>query len=118
MCVCFFLPTYKPIYRRTPQSRILYCFSLAKFEPVSSERDLDSPTLFQATLTITTLEELRDTYLDMQDWTRGVVFVNGFNLGRYSRLSPYLTLYLPGPLLHLGQNQVSTKNISELVMAI
>lgn len=80
---------------------------LAKFEPVSSERDLDSPTLFQATLTITTLEELRDTYLDMQDWTRGVVFVNGFNLGRYSRLSPYLTLYLPGPLLHLGQNQIS-----------
>jgi hypothetical protein len=42
----------------------------------------------------------------MQDWTRGVVFVNGFNLGRYSRLSPYQTLYLPAPLLHLGQNKV------------
>lgn len=70
-------------------------------------RDLDSPTFFEAILTITNLEDLRDTYLDMQDWTRGIVFVNGFNLGRYSRLSPYLTLYLPAPLLHLGQNKVS-----------
>ncbi|KAI5699989.1 hypothetical protein M8J75_012398 [Diaphorina citri] len=80
---------------------------LSKFESVTSERNLLSPTLFQAILTITTLDDLRDTYLDMQDWTRGVVFVNGFNLGRYSRLSPYQTLYLPAPLLHLGQNKIS-----------
>uniref|UniRef100_A0A8D8SS88 Beta-galactosidase-1-like protein 2 n=4 Tax=Cacopsylla melanoneura TaxID=428564 RepID=A0A8D8SS88_9HEMI len=83
-----------------------WMIGLTKFESVDPERNLVSPTLYQFTLSITNLDDLRDTYLDMQDWTRGVVFVNGFNLGRYSRLSPYQSLYLPAPLLHLGQNKI------------
>ena len=35
-----------------------------------------------------------------------MVFVNGFNLGRYWRVGPQATLYLPAPVLKQGQNEV------------
>ena len=35
-----------------------------------------------------------------------MVFVNGFNLGRYWKVGPQNTLYLPAPLLHEGTNEV------------
>ena len=34
-------------------------------------------------------------------WEKGVIFINGFNIG------PTLTYYLPGPLLKYGSNEVS-----------
>lgn len=40
-----------------------------------------------------------DTFLDMEGWHRGCVWVNGFNLGRYTELGPQRTLYVPGELL-------------------
>uniref|UniRef100_A0A8C9RD74 Si:dkey-224e22.2 n=1 Tax=Scleropages formosus TaxID=113540 RepID=A0A8C9RD74_SCLFO len=45
-------------------------------------------------------------WLDPQDWSKGVVFVNGQNLGRYWPIGPQKTLYLPGPWLKSGTNQV------------
>jgi beta-galactosidase len=35
------------------------------------------------------------------------VFVNGFNMGRYWDAGPQRTLYVPGPLLQRGFNEVS-----------
>ena len=40
-----------------------------------------------------------DTFLDMGGWTKGVVWINGFNLGRYWSVGPQRTLYVPGELL-------------------
>ena len=40
-----------------------------------------------------------DTFLNLQGWNKGVVFVNGFNLGRYWHIGPQQTLYIPGELL-------------------
>ncbi|KAL7630411.1 UNVERIFIED_CONTAM: hypothetical protein RMT77_019426 [Armadillidium vulgare] len=50
-------------------------------------------------------EEPVDTFLDMTDWNKGVVFVNGFNLGRYWKVGPLHSLYVPGPLLNQGDNE-------------
>lgn len=48
-----------------------------------------------------------DTFLDMRGFTKGYVWVNGKNLGRYwETAGPQHTLYLPGPFLHAGQNEV------------
>ena len=48
-----------------------------------------------------------DTFLDMSAWGKGVVFINGFNLGRYwTPVGPQVTLYLPAPLLNVGVNTV------------
>lgn len=47
-----------------------------------------------------------DTFLDMSGWHKGIVFVNGFNIGRYFRIGPQQTLYVPAPLLKSGNNEV------------
>lgn len=52
------------------------------------------------------IDEPADGYLDMSDWTKGVVWVNGFNLGRYWDRGPQRRLYLPGPLLRAGRNEL------------
>ena len=40
-----------------------------------------------------------DTFIDMRGFNKGIVFVNGFNLGRYWHIGPQQTLYVPGELL-------------------
>ncbi|SFB56481.1 beta-galactosidase [Cohnella sp. OV330] len=52
------------------------------------------------------VEEPADTFLELDGWTKGVVFVNGFNLGRYWSLGPQRRLYVPGPLLRKGENEI------------
>lgn len=47
-----------------------------------------------------------DTYLALPGWTKGVAWVNGFNLGRYWKRGPQKTLYIPGPLLKSGRNEI------------
>lgn len=51
-------------------------------------------------------EELADTFLELDGWTKGVVFLNGFHLGRYWNIGPQLTLYVPAPLLRSGTNEI------------
>jgi beta-galactosidase len=47
-----------------------------------------------------------DVFLDMHSWGKGIVFVNGYNLGRYWQVGPQQTLYLPGCWLKKGINQI------------
>lgn len=51
-------------------------------------------------------EPIADTFLDLRGWTKGIVIVNGFNIGRYSCIGPQLFLYLPAPFLKQGDNEV------------
>jgi beta-galactosidase len=52
------------------------------------------------------LAALGDTYLDMSGWKKGVVWINGRNLGRYWDIGPQKRLYCPAPFLKLGKNEV------------
>ena len=52
------------------------------------------------------VDEPADTFVDMKGWGKGCVFVNGFNLGRFWEIGPQETLYLPGPLLKKGKNDI------------
>lgn len=47
-----------------------------------------------------------DTFLDMRGWGKGVVWVNGHMLGRFWNIGPTQTLYVPGPWLRNGRNEV------------
>jgi beta-galactosidase len=47
-----------------------------------------------------------DTFLDMRPWGKGVAWVNGHCLGRFWNIGPAQTLYVPGPWLKSGQNEV------------
>lgn len=47
-----------------------------------------------------------DTYLDMREWGKGCVWVNGHNLGRYWRVGPQQTVYVPRQWVHAGDNEI------------
>ena len=47
-----------------------------------------------------------DTFVHLPGWTKGAVWINGFNLGRFWNRGPQRTLYLPGPLLRQGRNEI------------
>mgnify|MGYP003575518924 FL=1 len=53
-----------------------------------------------------TLSEVGDTFLNMEDWGKGIVFVNGKNLGRYWQVGPQQTLFVPGVWLKKGENKI------------
>lgn len=49
----------------------------------------------------------KDTYLDMRDgWKKGVVWVNGRNLGRFWFIGSQQALYCPGEYLKPGKNEI------------
>ena len=52
------------------------------------------------------LRDVGDTFLDMRYWSKGVVWVNGHNLGRFWDIGPQQTLYCPGPWLKKGANEL------------
>ncbi|NXY06287.1 BGAL galactosidase, partial [Pteruthius melanotis] len=44
-----------------------------------------------------------DTFVKFPGWTKGLLWINGFNLGRYwTRRGPQQTLFVPGSVLHVG----------------
>ena len=47
-----------------------------------------------------------DTYLNFEEWGKGVVWVNGHNLGRYWNIGPQQTIYLPAEWLKAGENEI------------
>ena len=51
-------------------------------------------------------QQIGDVFLDLQTWGKGIVFVNGHHLGRYWKVGPQQTLYLPGCWLKKGKNEV------------
>lgn len=53
-----------------------------------------------------TAEEIGDTFLDFGGWGKGCAFVNGFNIGRFWEIGPQKRLYIPGPLLRQGENEI------------
>jgi beta-galactosidase len=53
-----------------------------------------------------TLQAVGDTYLDMSNWGKGCIWVNGKNLGRYWETGPQQTVYVPVEWLKKGQNDV------------
>lgn len=61
------------------------------------------PVLYQGSFK---LGKTGDTFLDMRKWGKGIVFVNGHNLGRYWKVGPQQTLYLPGCWLKKGTNTI------------
>jgi beta-galactosidase len=80
--------------------------------PMSKAPDMDRypesyqlglPVLYHGTFS---LKKVGDTFLDMSQWGKGIVFVNGINLGRYWKAGPQQTLYLPGCFLKKGKNQI------------
>ncbi len=62
------------------------------------------PVFYRGSLQV---ECAQDTFLKTEGFAKGYVWVNGFLLGRYwNTAGPQKTLYVPGPLLHPGENEL------------
>jgi len=71
-----------------------------KFNAASSTT---TPVIKKGSFTIT---KPGDSYLDMREWGKGVVWINGHNLGRYWSIGPQQTLYVPAEWLKTGKNDI------------
>src|SRR6185436_14394129 len=60
------------------------------------------------------LSETGDTYFDMSAYTKGVLFINGHNLGRYWNIGPQQRLYCPASWLKNGKNEVLVFDLHQL----
>jgi len=63
----------------------------------------NGPAWYRATFD---LKSTGDTYIDMSSWGKGMVWVNGYNIGRYWKIGPQQTLYMPGCWLKKGKNEI------------
>ena len=52
------------------------------------------------------LPETGDTYFDMSSYSKGIVYINGHNLGRYWSIGPQQHLYCPAGWLNKGNNEL------------
>ncbi len=60
------------------------------------------------------LKETGDTFLDLRAWKKGVVWINGINLGRYwVTEGPQYDLYVPGCWLKKGMNEIIIFDIQQ-----
>lgn len=64
----------------------------------------DVPMIYEGSFS---LDTVGDTFLNMEGWGKGIVFINGKNLGRYWNVGPQQTLYLPGVWLKKGENKLT-----------
>ncbi|MDP1889352.1 MAG: beta-galactosidase [Gemmatimonadaceae bacterium] len=53
-----------------------------------------------------TLSKAADTFIDMTGYRKGVVWVNGHNLGRFWEIGPQFRLFCPASFLKSGRNDV------------
>lgn len=52
------------------------------------------------------LDKTSDTFLNFETWGKGLVYVNGYPLGRIWEIGPQQTLYMPGCWLKKGENEI------------
>ena len=59
-----------------------------------------------------------DAFVALPGWTRGRVWLNGFNLGAYRAEGPQVTLYAPAPLWRVGRNRLLVLELDDVGRAI
>jgi len=52
------------------------------------------------------LKKTGDCWIDISDYMKGIVFINGHNLGRYWNIGPQKRLYCPASWLNEGANEI------------
>lgn len=58
-----------------------------------------------------TLKRAADTFINMETWGKGQVYVNGHAIGRFWQIGPQQTLYMPGCWLKKGENEIIVTDV-------
>ncbi len=78
--------------------------------PGSGDAREGSPGLYRG---VADVPSPGDARLELPGWARGFVWVNGFCLGRYWSAGPQRSLFVPGPVLREGANEVWVLELEE-----
>ena len=52
------------------------------------------------------VDKVADTFVYLDNFKKGFVVINGFNIGRYWEIGPQRSLYVPASILHEGENEI------------
>lgn len=89
----------------------MYRLTMDSLDALRFSRDTSAaPCFYKGTFNIA---QPRDTFLDVRDLGKGVLWVNGCNLGRFWNIGPQRSLYVPGPWLREGENDVVVFDVLE-----
>ena len=69
----------------------------------SAGKNPEHPSFYRFNMS---LEKAADTFIDCSNYGKGVIIVNGKNLGRYWNQGPVYCLYCPKDFLHEGENEI------------
>jgi beta-galactosidase len=75
----------------------------------STSRSLKKPgEFFRGSFVLTRSEGnlYSDTFIDFSNYTKGIIWVNGHNLGRYWNIGPQKRLYCPSIFMREGMNEI------------
>ncbi len=83
---------------------------LSKLKYAAFEETENQPAFHRGFFEVT---DPADTFVEFPG-VKGVVWINGFNLGRYWNIGPGNTLYVPAPLLRQGKNEIVVFELHKL----
>ncbi len=75
-----------------------------------SSKPKSGPAFYRGTFQ---LASVGDSYFDMRGWGKGLVWVNGHNLGRYWRIGPQQSLFVPSIWLKNGRNEIVVLDLED-----
>ena len=76
--------------------------SYADSVPIQTDANSDRPMFYKGTFRA---EEKKDCFVHLDNFKKGFVVVNGFNLGRYWEIGPQKSLYLPASIVE-DENEI------------
>lgn len=82
-----------------------YCLDFEKLDNIDWSKEYNGgPAFHQFIFTIH--DNPQETFIDVSQFGKGVVLVNGHHCGRYYQVGPTGSLYIPGPFLKKGENTI------------
>ncbi len=82
----------------------------SQLRPTYKQAKANGPAWYKATFN---LKETGYTYFDMSTWGKGMVWINGYNLGRFWKIGPTQTLCVPACYLKKGLNEIIVFDIDQ-----
>ncbi len=92
----------------------VFCLPMDKMDKLNTIRykasPVEGPAFYRDSFD---LKEVGDAFLDIRALGKGTVWINGHAIGRYWNIGPQATLYVPGPWLRKGRNEVIVFDLQE-----
>jgi beta-galactosidase len=95
---------YKPDSNGGPLKWLMYPLPMTNPGAMKFKKaDCTGPCFYRGSFTV---DHPADTFMDTSNLIKGQLWINGHAMGRFWNIGPQKTLYIPGPWLKKGANEV------------